>query len=131
MNADELQIVNNPGTLPDPRYLPGTDITVVFEGAYETYQICGMSSRIAKLAQNAVKDKGQTADGRPDFAVILHSLPPHVASNMSAVSKTVAELSAVAGTFFVTDLAEGYYAGWSKIWAQMVADAGQHMSEHA
>lgn len=121
--------MNNPGTLPDPRYLSGTDITVVFEGAYETYQMCGMSSRIAKLAHKIVKDKGQTANSRPDFAVILHSLPPHVASNMSAISKTVAELVAVAGTFFMTDLAEGYYAGWSKSWAQMVADAGRHMSE--
>lgn len=121
--------MNNPGTLPDPRYLPGTDITVVFEGTYETYQMYGMSSRIANLAHNAVKNKGQTTNDRPDFAVILHSLPPHVASNLSAISKTVAELAAVAGTFFVTDLAEGYYAGWSKSWAQMVADVGSHMSE--
>lgn len=118
--------MNNPGTLPDPRYLPGTDITVVFEGAYETYQVCGMSSKIAHLGRNTVKDKGQTADGHPKFAVILHSLPPHIASNMSAISKTVAELAAVAGTLFVTDLAEGYYADWSKSWAQMVADAGRH-----
>lgn len=121
--------MNNPGTLPDPRYLPGTDVTVVFEGAYETYHMCGMSSRIANLARNTVKDKGQTANGRPDFAVILHSLPPHVASNRSAISKTVAELATVAGVFFVTDLAEGYYAAWSKSWAQIVADAERHMSE--
>ena len=121
--------MNNPGTLPDPRYLSGTDITVVFEGAYETYQMCGMSSRIANLARNTAKDKGETSVGRSDFAVILHSLPPHVAGNRSAISETVTELAAVVGSVFVTDLAEGYYAGWSKIWAEMVMDAGRHMSE--
>lgn len=121
--------MNNPGTLPDPRYLLGTDVTVVFEGAYETYQMYGMSSRIANLARNTAKDRGQTANGRPDFAVILHSLPLHVASNRSAISKTVAELATVAGFFFLTDLAEGYYAGWSESWAPMVADAGHYMGE--
>lgn len=121
--------MNNPGTLPDPRYLSGTDVTVVFEGAYETYQMYGMSSRIANLARNTVKDRGQTGNGHPDFAVILHSLPPHVASNRSAISETVAELATVAGIVFVTDLAEGYYAGWSKSWAQMVADAGRYLGE--
>ena len=36
-----VQIIHNPGQIPDPRYLLHCDLTVVFEGTYSTFQIYG------------------------------------------------------------------------------------------
>lgn len=108
-----LQIIHNPGTIPDSNMLSPTlcDMSVIFEGTYSTYQIYGFSKQIATFQASSKSD-------RHKLACILHAVPSTLTSNdMTALTNG---LRTMAGSLFLTGLAVDYYASFSPGWAEFV-----------
>lgn len=100
-------IIQNPGTLPDARFLSSCDVSVVFEGTYSTYQIYGSSKNISTF-------QAESKCSREKLACIMHGVPSLSSNDMTSL---VNDLRTVAGSVFVTGLSVDYYASFSDGWA--------------
>ncbi|KAL1986696.1 hypothetical protein VTN96DRAFT_5901 [Rasamsonia emersonii] len=93
-------VVHNPGAVPDPRYLPTADSTVVFEDTYETF-----------VQRNNAKMFTNIADGnRTELCVIIHSVPDSIQA--SALRSLVKDTREVADEVFITHLSSDFYANF-------------------
>lgn len=102
-----LQIIHNPGTIPDPRYLASCNLTVLFEGSYSTY-------KSANLQKNITAFQKSSKLGREATACIVHDVPSSISSALTR------ELRGMAGSVFVTGLAVSYYASFWEGWQEFV-----------
>ncbi|KAL5333161.1 Spherulation-specific family 4 [Aspergillus crustosus] len=98
-NATGIQadrtVIHNPGTIPDTRLaVPNTDITVVFEQAYDHYK----TSQEAEL-------KAVHAD-RNTWAYIFHSVPTMSNSSLESFVHEISERSAY---LYLTSRTDSYY----------------------
>ena len=110
---DPGQIIHNPGTIPDARFLASCNMTVVFEGTYATYQQHDFGKSIKSFL-------AAPGNGRNNLAMIIHSLP----STLSEKDKksVVKDIKKLAAGIFVTDLAVDYYASFAQGWGEFVRD---------
>ncbi|KAA8645894.1 spherulation-specific family 4 protein [Aspergillus tanneri] len=101
-------VVHNPGTIPDSRYLPSADSTVVFEATYDTFQ----ERHGAKLFKE-IPDSN-----RSQLCAVIHSVPDNVeGSNLRSLVKQV---RTVADEIFITHLNTDYYASFGDRWTEFV-----------
>lgn len=116
--TNKLQIIHNPGTIPDARYLSSADLTVVFEGTYSTYQSYSFHKSMTAFQSEA-------KEGRNALAAIVHSLPEDLSEGKE--KKLVGDLRRSVGSLFVTGLGVGvdYYAGFWEGWLGWVGDLGK------
>jgi len=99
-------IVMNPGMVPDGQILSSADRTVVFEERFSTY----VSMQAAKQL-SALPDRGA-------LACLIHSVPPNF--DKAALKTLVNELKELAGSIFITDLADFYYSKFSPRFQEFV-----------
>lgn len=111
--ADDIQIIQNPGTIPDARFLSSCDLSVVFEGTYSTYQIYGSSKNISAL-------EASSKCGREKLACIMHGVPSTLSNN--DMTSLMDDLRTVAGSVFVTRLSVDYYASFSAGWPEFASE---------
>jgi hypothetical protein len=104
-----VQIIHNPGTIPDPRYLASRNVTVVFEGSYSTYKTSNLNKNISGFQKSSQLGRGATA-------CIIHGFPSKVSSENSLIR----ELRGLAGSVFVTGLSVDYYASFWDGWQDFV-----------
>ncbi|KAJ6117524.1 hypothetical protein N7512_007249 [Penicillium capsulatum] len=102
------QVVHNPGAIPDSRYLPTADSTVVFEEAYTTFQ----ERQGAKLF-TAIPESNRT-----QLCALIHSVPNTVEG--SELRGLVKEVRKVADEVFITHLSKDYYASFGEKWTEFV-----------
>lgn len=103
-----IQIVHNPGAVPDSRYLPTADSTVVFEETYTTFQ----ERHGAKLL-TAIPESNRT-----QLCAVIHSVPSTVEG--SKLRGLVKQVRSVADEVFITHLSSDYYASFGANWAEFV-----------
>ena len=108
---DIEQIIHNPGQIPDPRYLEYTDLTVVFEETYSTYQIYGFQKNISTFRKNA-------SIGREALACIIHGVPSTL--NGKELTSFVKDVRGLSGSVFITGLSIDYYASFWANWLDFV-----------
>ena len=106
-----MQIIHNPGTIPDARFLSSCNLTVVFEGTYSTYQIYGFSKTISSFQSSSECE-------RDALACIVHGLPANLSSN--DMNNLVRDVRSLAGSVFMTGLSVDYYASFWQGWAGFV-----------
>jgi hypothetical protein len=94
------QIIHNPGTIPSPFFLPHTDLTVVFEGAYDTY-------KSKKLAADVSRFKKRTKVSRHKLALVVHSMSGTIGTK--DYINVVKNMKKDVGTLFLTGLRMNYY----------------------
>lgn len=107
-NILAFQVVHNPGVVPDYRYLPTADSTIVFEGTYDTFQ----ERHGAKLFES-IKNSN-----RSQLCAVVHSVPDTVRGNH--LRSLVKQLRQVADEIFVTHLSTNYYASFGDGWGEFV-----------
>ncbi|KAG9243218.1 Spherulation-specific family 4 [Calycina marina] len=113
LGPDSL-IIHNPGTIPDARYLALCNMTIVFEGSYDTYQQHNLSDTIKSFC----KDSGCV---RNSLAVVVHSVPPTIDAKVEkSMLKDVRKLAA---GVFITSLSTDYYSSFGQSWGAFVQDA--------
>ncbi|CAG8981998.1 hypothetical protein HYALB_00004866 [Hymenoscyphus albidus] len=91
-------IIHNPGTVPSPKYLPYTDLNVIFEGPYNTFQAKSFDIMAFMKSTRISKDK---------LVCLVHSLPQDM--SLEDQGNFLKELKKLAGAVFVTGLSENYY----------------------
>lgn len=101
-------IVHNPGAIPDSRYLPSADSTVVFEETYNTFQ-----TRNGANLFTAIPDSN-----RSQLCAVIHSVPDSVEG--SKLRSLVKEARKVADELFITHLSTDYYASFGTQWSEFV-----------
>lgn len=100
------QIIHNPGTIPDSGLeTNSTDITIVFENAYEAYQT--KQSALVSLS-----------GGRSRYSYVVHSAPTSMSK--SDLRDFVNKMSKTAEFLFVTDLSQDYYSSFGPDWQAFV-----------
>jgi hypothetical protein len=105
-------IIQNPGTIPDARFMDSCNTTVAFEGTYSTYQIYGLQKNISSFQkEHQVK--------RDRVAVILHDVPDLSEGDQGKLVKSLRNLG---GSIFITGLQSDYYSNWWSGWSAWVAD---------
>jgi len=107
-------IIQNPGAIPDARYLASCSESVVFEGSYSTYQIHGFSKIIQSFRKSAKCE-------REALAVVIHGLPEDLSTKDQ--KSLIGEVRNSAGNVFVTGLLTDYYASFWQGWQGFVEDA--------
>jgi hypothetical protein len=113
-----MQIIHNPGTIPDPRMLSPNicDLSVVFEGAYSTYTMYNIGEQISRL-------EASSNCGRDRLACIVHGVPTTLSSNdMIAFMNG---LRTMVGSLFLTRLSVDYYASFSPRWVEFVSEMAE------
>lgn len=103
-----IQVVHNPGAVPDSRYLATADSTVVFEAAYNTFQ----ERQGAKLFTD-IADSNRT-----QLCAIVHSVPEEVEGK--SLRGLVKEVRKVADEVYITHLSTDYYASFGDKWTEFV-----------
>lgn len=103
-----IQVFHNPGVVPDSRYLPTADSTVVFEATYDTF----------KERKKAKVFKTLSSDNRGRLCAIIHSVPDYV--HGSKLRKLVKQARKVAEEVYITHLRVDYYAGFGHSWGDFV-----------
>lgn len=99
----ESQVIHNPGTIPDEGLnVPNTDVTVVFEDTFESYQ------------QRRGTLEGLAGD-RSSKSFIIHSVP-----SGTKLRKLVNQLAKHAEYLFLTDLTSDYYQSFGDDWQGFV-----------
>jgi hypothetical protein len=97
-------IIHNPGIIPDSRLNdPSTDVTVVFEEAYQVYG--AKEVELQSLPQN-----------RSQYSYMVHSLPQDMGKG--SLRNYVADLSKHAKYLFLTDLNHNYYESFGLNWEE-------------
>ncbi|CZT07757.1 related to cell surface spherulin 4-like protein [Rhynchosporium agropyri] len=112
LGSDPL-IIQNPGTIPDQRFMPSCNLSVVFEGTYETYQIYGFHKTISTFQSSSKNDRSK-------LAAVVHNFPPSLSSKKE--NKLVKDLRRVAGSVFLTGLSVDYYSSFWDGWAGFAQD---------
>lgn len=102
------QVVHNPGAIPDSRYLPSADSTVVFEETYNTFE-----TRNGANLFTAIPDSN-----RSQLCAVIHSVPDTVEG--SKLRELVKEARKVADELFITHLSTNYYASFGNQWSEFV-----------
>ena len=98
-------MIHNPGTIPDSRYNDSkTDVTVVFESPYPSYQ-----SKADSLAE--------LPDHRSEYCYMINSLP---GMGQGGLRKFVHGISENAEFLFVTENDKDYYESFGSDWAKFV-----------
>ncbi|GAD97215.1 cell surface spherulin 4-like protein [Paecilomyces variotii No. 5] len=100
-------VVHNPGVVPDSRYLPTADSTIVFEGTYDTF----LERHGARLFESIKNNRSQ-------LCAVVHSVPDTVRGNH--LRSLVKQLRQVADEIFVTHLSTDYYASFGDGWTEFV-----------
>lgn len=100
---NHVQIIHNPGTIPDPR-LPSADVTVVFEHDYAAWQ-GGRDVAVAELPKGL----------RDGYSLMVHSVPETV-----GMGRLLRGLSPVARYLFVTNKDVDYYESFGEDWRDFV-----------
>ncbi|CAL3971982.1 unnamed protein product [Diplocarpon coronariae] len=109
----EPLVIQNPGAVPDSRFMYSCNVSVVFEEAYETYQ----NNDSHKIISDFEHSSGTE---RSAMAVLMHSLPATL-SNKEQTS-LVRNLKLVAGNVFLTGLSVDYYSSFGDGWGDFVDD---------
>ncbi|KAF4632537.1 hypothetical protein G7Y89_g5584 [Cudoniella acicularis] len=110
-------IIQNPGTVPDPRYLSSSTMSVVYEGSFDIYIQEAMAKNISAFrSQYNVK--------REKLGVIVHSMPTKVTATKER--QLVRDLRDLVGNVFLTGLNIDYYehfwTGWRTFVREMAAN---------
>jgi Spherulation-specific family 4 len=92
--------------------MAGPDLTVVFEGSYETYETHSLGPAIASLERSITNRAG--------VACIMHSVPKAIAK--WEMDDTVKELRKVADSIFITELSVDYYSSFGATWQQFLEE---------
>lgn len=82
------------------------DVTVVFEGEFDSYQRYKIGQAIRTLEGSVVN--------RTELACIMHSIP--IARGGWGIKAIANELRNVAGNVFVTELSADYYSSFGTYW---------------
>ena len=90
--------------------MKSANLTVVFEGAYSTYQMHGFHKTMT-----AFRDSSNA--GRDALACIVHSLPSTLDE-----SALVKDLRSSCGSVFITGLSGDYYASFWEGWLGFAID---------
>ncbi|PWY92701.1 cell surface spherulin 4-like protein [Aspergillus heteromorphus CBS 117.55] len=101
-------VVHNPGVIPDSRYLPTADSTVVFEATYDTF----LERQGARLFENIPNST------RSQLCAVLHSVPDSVDGHQ--FRDLVKQMRKVADEIFITHLSTDYYASFGGQWQEFV-----------
>ncbi|KAL5327305.1 hypothetical protein ACEPPN_004999 [Leptodophora sp. 'Broadleaf-Isolate-01'] len=112
LGSDPL-IIQNPGTIPDQRFMPSCNLSVVFEGTYDTYQIYGFHKTISAFQSSSNSD-------RSALAAVVHNFPASLSSKKE--NSLVKDLRHVAGSIFLTGLSVDYYSSFWDGWAGFAGD---------
>lgn len=104
-----MQVVHNPGAVPDSRYLETADSTVILEDTYDTF----LERQGADMLTNI------SHGNRSQVCAIVHSAPSF--QNNSQMRNFIKQLRGVANEMFVTDLSQNYYSNFGGVWADFVA----------
>jgi len=104
--------------IPDIKYLSSCNVTVVFEGAYSTFQTHSYGAPISVFLANSTKINN--AISRDNFAVILHGVPSTLSDGDE--STLVNDARKIAGQVFMTGLDTDYYAGFWQGWDRFLQD---------
>ncbi|KAH7395888.1 cell surface spherulin 4-like protein [Cadophora sp. MPI-SDFR-AT-0126] len=112
LGTDPL-IIQNPGTIPDQRFMPSCNLSVVFEGTYDTYQIYGFHKTISAFQSSSNSE-------RSAMAAVVHNFPASLSSKKE--NSLVKDLRHVAGSIFLTGLSVDYYSSFWDGWAGFAGD---------
>lgn len=108
------QIIHNPGTIPDPQFLTSSssNISVVFEGSYASYNQDTTSSSISAFQKSSKV-------GRERMAAIVYDFP-----DGQKTKDFVRQLRKVVGSLFLTGsgVDGDVYAGWWEAWQSWVGE---------
>ena len=97
-----LQIIHNPGTIPDISYNDtNTDITVVFEDSYLMYTTA--LDRLATLPKH-----------RSQYSYMINSVPLMAANDLR---QFVNDISERAEFLFITDNSRDFYESFGSAWS--------------
>ncbi|TQS37199.1 hypothetical protein Golomagni_02335 [Golovinomyces magnicellulatus] len=105
-------IIHNPGLIPDSRYMPYCDISVIFEESYSKYQRSDFSAIAAFQKAANVRQEA--------IACIIHSLPNTLQSSERRL--LIQDLCSFSNHIFLTGLSQDYYAQFWENWPLFVAD---------
>ena len=109
----QKQIIHNPGTIPDPRYMTSANLTVVFEGTYSTYQIYGFHKAMTTFQDSSKTDRNA-------LAAIVHTVPTTLSDKDE--KSLVRDLRSSVGNIFITGLSVDYYASFWSGWLGFTDD---------
>ncbi|KAH8426710.1 spherulation-specific family 4 protein [Aspergillus melleus] len=101
--------VHNPGAIPDSRYLPTADSTVVFEATYDTFQERHGANLFEEIPNST----------RSQLCAVIHSVPDNVEG--SELRSLVKQVRKVADEIFITHLSTDYYASFGSKWNEFVS----------
>ncbi|KAL4810195.1 Spherulation-specific family 4 [Aspergillus unguis] len=102
-------VFHNPGVVPDSRYLPTADSTVVFEATYDTFH----ERKGARLFEEIPNSN------RSQLCAVIHSVPDTVEGG--ELRGFVKQVRGVADEIFVTHLSRDYYASFGSRWEEFVS----------
>ncbi|KAL2074258.1 hypothetical protein VTL71DRAFT_8036 [Oculimacula yallundae] len=111
--SNDPLIIQNPGTIPDQRFMPSCNLSVVFEGSYDTYQIYGFHKTIASFQKSSNSDRAK-------MAAVVHNYPASLSNKKE--NSLVKDLRKVAGSVFLTGLTADYYSSFWDGWAGFAND---------
>ncbi|KAH7360230.1 Spherulation-specific family 4-domain-containing protein [Rhexocercosporidium sp. MPI-PUGE-AT-0058] len=111
LGSDPL-IIHNPGTIPDQRFMPSCNLSIVFEGTYDTYQIYGFHKTISAFQSSSNSDRSK-------MGAVVHNFPTSLSSKENSLVK---DLRHVAGSIFLTGLSVDYYSSFWDGWAGFADD---------
>lgn len=103
-----IQVVHNPGTVPDSRYMVTADSTVVVEATYDMYQERHGTKQLTDIPSS----------NRTQRTAVIHSVPENVTG--SKLRNLVKEVREVADEVFITHLSTDYYASFGSQWSVFV-----------
>jgi hypothetical protein len=102
-----IQIIHNPGTIPDARFADNsTDITVVFEDSYHSYK--AQQAGLASLPLD-----------RSRYSYVIHSVPKSMSK--ANLGNFVDKLSLDAEFLFLTGLDQNYYESFGPWWQNFIS----------
>lgn len=103
--------------IPDTRYMPFCDISVVFEKTYSDWKDHGFNKTITDFQTSTNLD-------RTHMAAMVHSLPDTVSRETQ--KSFVEELRNATGSVFLTGLSVDYYSSFWEGWKGFVKDMAEH-----
>lgn len=104
-----MQVVHNPGAVPDSRYLETADSTVIIEDTYDSF--------LKRHEANMLKTISH--GNRSQVCAIVHSVPNSVQDDR--LRDFVKQLREVANEMFITYLSTDYYNSFGGSWVDFVA----------
>jgi len=93
--------------------MPSCNLSVVFEGTYDTYQIYDFHKTISAFQSSSNNE-------RSSMAAVVHNFPATLSSKKE--NSLVKDLRHVAGSIFLTGLTVDYYSSFWDGWAGFADD---------